>query len=329
MSGAPRGRSPDLTAPSALVAAVDRVRWHLLRWAAPVAGRLAGDRALRVWWLGLLTVASSLGLVVLAPRWALWAPLVLGVPHLVADVRYLVVQPGLHRRPRWALPGALVVVGGLLDVPALVGVAVAAVAALAAGGWARRAGVAAAGLGCAALAHLSPAQATAALAFFHNLIGVALWWAWRPRAPRMFAVLALLAVSTAALAAGALGDLAAPLPRDVVAAWNLPGVPLAAERLVVLFLFLQAVHYGVWLRLVPEDARRRPAPRPLAQSLVALEGELGRAGVGLAGLATVGVLAWGVLDAQGARAGYLWLASFHAGLEVAVAGLWLIEGRRA
>ena len=47
----------------------------------------------------LLRVAGRPGRRLLAPWWAFaLGPIVLGVPHLVADIPYLVVQPGLHRR---------------------------------------------------------------------------------------------------------------------------------------------------------------------------------------------------------------------------------------
>ena len=46
-----------------------------------------------------LALAATLTLAVLAPRWTLaLGPIVLGVPHLLADARYLVVRPGYHRR---------------------------------------------------------------------------------------------------------------------------------------------------------------------------------------------------------------------------------------
>ena len=44
-------------------------------------------------WRSVASNALTLFVVVLAV-----GPLVLGVPHLVADLRYLVVRPGLHRR---------------------------------------------------------------------------------------------------------------------------------------------------------------------------------------------------------------------------------------
>ena len=46
-------------------------------------------------------------------------------------------------------------------------------------------------------------------------------------------------------------------------------------------------------------------------------------------LLAFGIAAWGVVDLTQARMGYLRLAVFHGYLELAVAVLWLIEGRRA
>ncbi len=39
-----------------------------------------------------------------------------------------------------------------------------------------------------------------------------------------------------------------------------------ALRLVLLFAFAQAVHYGIWLRLIPEEDRPQPSPRTYAAS---------------------------------------------------------------
>ncbi|HVJ89257.1 MAG TPA: hypothetical protein VM580_05595, partial [Labilithrix sp.] len=82
-----------------LVAPLDRLRAAFLRRAGGHGRALLGDRSLRV---GVYTAAGllmSLALTCAAPVWLFaLGPLVLGVPHLVADVRYLVVRPGVHRR---------------------------------------------------------------------------------------------------------------------------------------------------------------------------------------------------------------------------------------
>ena len=48
---------------------------------------------------------------------------------------------------------------------------------------------------------------------------------------------------------------------------------------------------------------------------------------GAAAIATLVFCAWGLRDLYGARDGYLSFARFHGSLELAVAALWLVEGR--
>ena len=102
-----------------------------------------------------------------------------------------------------------------------------------------------------------------------------------------------------------------------------------ALRLVLAFAFLQAVHYGIWLRLVPEDDRPRAAPRPWRATWRALVQDFGVLPLVLFTALAFGIAAWGAVDLTQARVGYLRLAVFHGYLELAVAALWLIEGRRA
>jgi hypothetical protein len=87
------------------------------------------------------------------------------------------------------------------------------------------------------------------------------------------------------------------------------------------------VHYGVWLRLVPEEDRPREAPRPFASSFRALRDDLGLVVLGAAILAAVGLAAWAAFDVLAARAGYLRFANFHGQLELAAAALFALEGR--
>src|SRR4051812_23892396 len=66
---------------------------------------LLADRQLRVALSGSFAMALALVLTLYCPLLLLIiSPLVLGVPHLLADVRYLVAQPGHHRRLGLALP---------------------------------------------------------------------------------------------------------------------------------------------------------------------------------------------------------------------------------
>ena len=55
-----------------------------------------------------LLLVASLAATVIAPLWLLLlAPIVLGVPHVVADLRWLVLRPGVERRVLLAIAGPL------------------------------------------------------------------------------------------------------------------------------------------------------------------------------------------------------------------------------
>ena len=101
--------------------------------------------------LAAFSVAVALACTLAAPLSLLTlGPLCLGVPHLVADLRYLVVRQGLHRRPRLLLGVAPFLALAVLDPQLGWGSCAVAAAALAADAPLRLRLVAA--LGCAAVA---------------------------------------------------------------------------------------------------------------------------------------------------------------------------------
>ena len=86
----------------ALFALPDALRRGALRIAAPLVAPLYARRELRVAWLGSIAIVVSLALSLAYPLALLsLGPLLLGVPHLLSDVRYLVVKPRAHAR--WSL----------------------------------------------------------------------------------------------------------------------------------------------------------------------------------------------------------------------------------
>ena len=179
------------------------------------------------------------------------------------------------------------------------------------------------------------------LAFLHlhNLVALGWWWALRPRTKHAVVLpLTVLAMLAFILAGGAEPILTA------VGAWQAPGSATSfnefvettapglgatmALRLVLTFAFLQSVHYAMWLRLVPEDARARPAPRPFRATWNALVADFGLPLLIVFLGLTLFIAAWGLEDLSNARWGYLRLAAFHGYLELAVAALFLVERKR-
>jgi hypothetical protein len=280
------------------------------------------DETIAVGWLAL-----SLAAAVVAPTWLLLlSPLLLGVPHVAADVEWLIVRPrapvrrialvaiavplatmtilraatlaGARIDPRIDLAlGAAAIAGGVLSARATIRIRLTALVGLAA---------------LAALATMHARLASVLFAHAHNVVAFAVWIAWSPRPPR--AALFAYVIATLALLAG----LAAPLA--IATAPALDGASLArtlapdlapaiAARLVAVYAFAQAVHYAVWLHL---------APRARTQSDVLPAPRRRRVVLAVIGAATLVVLLAALRDAAGARTAYLSLAMFHGWLELAI-----------
>src|SRR5689334_14076366 len=94
-----------------VLAPVDFVRRRALRALGAYARPLMRDRELRVALMATAVVVTAFATTMLAPLWMLaLGPLVLGVPHVVADLRYVWVRPGYaERRALWiaAVPALL------------------------------------------------------------------------------------------------------------------------------------------------------------------------------------------------------------------------------
>jgi hypothetical protein len=329
-----------MNAMEGMLAPLDAARARVLRFLGPFASPLLADREARVGVYGAFAITAAFALTCTAPRWVLtFGPLALGVPHLIADVRYLVVRTGLHRRSEsWIAVGFPVLVAGLVG-RAGVGLLAPLGAALAARAAAWKRGLALVVWGAIGLwARQSPPLANLVIAHGHNLLAVGVFWAWTARRRRHHwpALAAFLGVLTL-LGSGMLDGLVSPLAgaiahgsRELKALMHelaTPGDSPLAPRLLLVFAFTQSVHYAVWLRLIPEEDRARPGLRSFASSLRALELDLGRPFVLVACIGVVVVLVWGLVDAGMARHAYLRVGGFHAYLELAVVTLLLLEGR--
>jgi hypothetical protein len=333
----------------ALVHGLDRARLAWLQLLGPLAVPFVRSRELRSATSLSLSVLVALALTALAPLELLaLGPIVLGVPHLAADARYLVVRPGLHRRPAfWLAVAAPLVALSLTTEPAFGFLAVAGGALALPRAWtARRVLVALAALGLAALAWWLPREISPVMAHVHNVAAVLFFVAWPHLAGRArhlragwhLAPLALVVAATIAIFAGVLDPLArgtgaietseglgTPLWVHLATlspAWLEAGPDLGL-RFVLFFAFAQSVHYGVWLRAVPEEDRARPTPRTFRASVEALREE-GSLGVIVAfAVAALGLAVWAAFDLYEARFGYLRGALFHGYLELAIAAALL------
>ena len=322
---------------------LDRARTWLLRTTMPVSSYFAGAREPRVLLVGISVVALSLLGAVLAPLWLLaLGPILIGVPHILADLRYCVVRTQLHRQRHLALLAVPVLVALSFGAPlelGFVGVAACVLALRETVSPIRRGAIVAVALGLAGLARWFGPSADLFLAHAHNFIAVGLWAVWRPREGRshLWVLLAFLLASVALLAgaadftwqAGLSAGLPTGLSAEVHARSLAPGLGEPwALRLVLLYCFAQSVHYGVWLRLVPEEDRDRPTPRTFRASYEAVCAELGRPVVLGFALATLALAIWACVDLAAARYGYLRFVRFHGVLELGAFALILARGRR-
>ncbi|HZS41320.1 MAG TPA: hypothetical protein VFF06_31035 [Polyangia bacterium] len=295
-----------------------------------------------------LLLLASLAATVLAPLWLLLlAPIVLGVPHVVADLRWLVLRPGVERRVLVAIAPPLAAMTALRVINlagggswpaveiALGGAAIAGAIAFSV----ERASTQRAAIALAAAALLiaagllAPRQIALWLGHAHNLVAFGLLLAWWPAPSRNRAAVALVFAACAALIAlGALdplsraaGGFAAPstgLDFAGLTATLAPGLaPTLALRLVLLFAFAQAVHYAVWLSLLP----RAVAPR--APLLSSLRAELGTPGLLVAAALALAVPACGLFAPARTRALYLSLVLFHGWLELALIARLAVRGK--
>jgi hypothetical protein len=333
-----------MTALAAVALKLDRVRSPLVRGVLGRSERLrsvAADRGIRLAVGAAVAIGLALAVSVAAPgAWFLWAPLVLGIPHVVADIRYLLLPP--YRRVSLRARDAVLIVGlaalavassQQVGAAAVIGAAVVAGAVVLAPGRGRGRLLALAG--CAPLVWAAwswPIGTIYVVVHAHNAVALGVFAALTRRARVRWALpAAALAVAMAVLAGAldgvvpraALDDIAGyVLPESALERWS----PALCARIALSFVFLQGVHYAIWLRLIPAALRTRAGMRGFGASVRALERELtapvvaaiAAAAVALPVLACVGVWAPGTL-----RDAYLQVAGGHAYLELAVLARWL------
>ena len=326
-----------------VLAALDRGRSVVLRAFGPSLRSLLAQRPLRIALLGSLAVLASAATSLWIPLlMVVLAPIVLGVPHLVSDVRYLIVKPRLHRRP-WVLvlvgvPLACTWIRPNLDTGLL---AVLGALLAARGAWSKKL-LWASAFGCIyALVLLHPYVAGMLLLHGHHLVAFALFLLVFARSVRHAAAPTLVFAAFAGALVLGVFDRIIERPgalftvssgtglEQAIAELSPSGSFTMGMRFVALFVFAQSVHYGLWLRLIPEEARERPGLRSFTSSFRALRADVG---LPILVLALCAMVFFGYLATQSfhhARYAYLHLAVFHGYLELACLALVLVEGKAA
>jgi len=323
--------------------------FRVLAGSSPAGRRLAASRNARVALLLTAHATAAFVLAVVAPSFLIAVtPLVFGVPHLAADVRYLLIR---RASPRWWLlasagfglaligiriaaevrPSAapsLPVEQAIAAAWVVLGAVAALIAARSPRGWV----VLVAALGLASVAVAAPRPFRMMLLHGHNLVAVVLWLALFRRGGRLIvtpivAPVAAIVLGALLLASGcALGWTlhhgwlsVAGLHLFAATDWLAPGLPdQMAVALTTAFAFLQAVHYAIWLVAVPAGDRPGDGGRSWRMAWRALIRDFRPGGVTAVVLLTVAVAAAGLVAAAPARRLFLSIGSFHAWLELAV-----------
>jgi hypothetical protein len=302
------------------------------RWSLDKAGRVARpfirDRNRRVLAFALISFSLAFAGTALAPGYMLLlGPVIVGVPHLFFEARYLFFQHDQLRR--------LALIGVLLAQTALVfaGIGIytlgaATIAALAAtGSLSTRKALAMTALGALAIAGaaVGPDWSRFLLLHLHNCVPLVVWLAWRKRPAAISIGVAALFVAGAVLIFGGALDgmsLRRPFGDDVFSLTRISDAVAAGfggewrTRFLLFFCFSQAAHYAIWLRLIPEEARDRPTPRTWRLSWQTFKQE---AGPNIARLMIIGSLAVPLVALAGGvvrtRALYVTASEFHATVE--------------
>jgi len=340
-------------------APLDRLRRAVLLTVArrPALGALLARRDERVRLQSLACVACACALTLACPGVLFVAgPALFGVAHVTADARYLVLRRGL---PRWwvatlavgcaALFALRIVEGALAGDRSLAAVEVGigwtwALAGVAAGFAASRSAPSArralvlapvvAALGVATLR--DPPLARLVFAHAHNLVAIALWlYLFRARPRFALPALALLALAVTLLLTGAAlpwvhlgGPGAARFVDEMLFAWPAWVPQRTALSLGLVYVLLQAVHYSVWLALIPQDDARAQGTLSFRMSSRALARDVPLPLLAVAVVAALAVLGASFVDVHRTRQLYLSLATFHGYLELAAGAFLVVRGPR-
>jgi len=334
------------------VAPLDRVRrrWFSLALRSPTITGVLARRERRIAAFASLNVLVGLAAALYFPVLLfVLGPILLGVVHVAADVRYLVLRRSLARfwqHAIWIGCAALVALRVIEELHWVKDTARAETAVAAAfvltgigaavqggGSWKRALGSGAVLCAAALAAFYRPAGSRLVFLHAHNVIALVLWVYLYARRRSVLVPLVLVAVGAGVLASGVLyrvtldsaGAQAFHLHVFTIADWIAPFARAdLAVGMVVAYVFLQSVHYGVWLRFVPQEELTGQGTLTFRMSARSLFRDLGVPGVAAVAIAALAVIGGACIDVHGARSLYLSLAMFHGYLELALLAFFFV-----
>lgn len=335
---------------------LDRVRREAFRAARVIPGfsRLVTERDLRISVTASLHAVAALVLTIFVPALLLVVgPILLGVAHVGSDVRHLVLRRAL---PTWWKHAIWLAIVSLIGIRILEEVfafhpSVARLELGAVGLWAL-VGLVAGGarggrygrvllalpvvLGLVVLAFAKPFHVMIGFLHLHNLVAITLWlWLFRSRLRAALAPLIIIVVATAFLFFGNAFDwtMAYGMPETMglhllaAADWMAPGMSTnVAIGLTLSFVFLQSIHYSMWLLVIPQEDAKTETPTTFRRTLRALKSEFGAPLLSIVALSALVVLVGSFFDVLATRRLYLSFAMFHGYLELVLGLYFFAQG---
>ncbi|HEX7667505.1 MAG TPA: hypothetical protein VF407_23395 [Polyangiaceae bacterium] len=315
--------------------------------------RIIARRDLRIPFLATLQIVILGAVTAVRPLWLfVLGPIVLGIPHLASDVRYLVLRQRVAREVIFVGIAAVALFLGFQGLElahrpiphwASLEVATATAWILAAilSGAREREGdktffllpllfVLAGGVWACSHAGLFRIL----LAHAHNVVGVIAWLV----VFRKHRKAALLPVAALTLVAGLL---LSGFTLGVTSQWKAFGIDLAAAShtlapglparwalgAVLSFVFLQSIHYAAWLVWIPQDNLPGEGTFTFRMTARSLLADFGGPALAIIAALCVALAGAAAFDAKSAVRTYMSLATFHGYFEIALLAYFAARGR--
>lgn len=317
--------------------------------------RVVARRDARVPFIATAQIVLLLAVTVTRPLWLfVLGPIVLGIPHLASDIRYLILRQRVAREVLLvACAGAAIFLGlRLLDLfhaaPAHsagveIGTAVAWIAvAISSGAHERKSRAPLVALpfllALGTLAMLHAGTTRIVFAHAHNVIGVAAWvvlFRKNKRAALLPGIALALAI-TLLLSGAALPFIGKAaftsfgFDLSFVGRYLAPGTsPRVAAAVALSFVFLQSVHYATWLVWIPQDNLPGEGTFTFRMTARSLLTDFGLPALMILGVLAIALASAAAFDARRAVATYMSLATFHGYLEIALLAYFAARGSKA
>ena len=303
---------------------LDRVRRTILWAFSPWIYPFLRNRELRICVTACVGIIASFSVTMFFPLWQLLlGPIILGIPHVVGDLRYLMLKDKIYKKEWFWLAVALPFFFYFWTNKVFFATFAVVLTAFKT----RRKGnerwiVQIIALTLFALSIQWPRYFVYAFLHMHNLIGIGIWWFWRKKRklwetlPLLLCVLGTMGIlyiepiyalqyHPPSMNIGYYGRrIAGFASGDTQVSW------------VLMFAFLQSIHYLVWIRLIPEEDRKQNTPRGFEKSYRALEADFGFLFLFIGFLTLIFFIGYAIYSPRIARTNYLALISFHGFLEL-------------